>query len=57
MLFRVRREFTWDGKTYRPGEVIDIPEGHPRLTGLIQGRWIIYDASSTPATPKVEVNT
>ncbi len=59
MLFRVKKPFDWDGSSYKPGDVIDIPENHPRLGGMLQGRHILYDASDAPATeqPKTRLVT
>lgn len=46
MRFRVRKPFAWEGKDYQVGQVIEIPEGHPRLRALIeQGRFVTYDSS------------
>ena len=45
MLFRVRKPFVWDGKDYILGDVIDIPEGHPRIEAMVNAsKHIIYDA-------------
>lgn len=50
MRFRVRRPFDWAGRKYESGDVIDIPEGHPRIAGMLQGNHIAYDASPEPTT-------
>lgn len=36
MLFRVRKSLTWDGHTYKSGDLLNIPEGNPRLRALIE---------------------
>lgn len=46
MMFRVRRPFMWEGQDYEVGDVIDIPENHPRLNAMVNGsRHIVYDAT------------
>ena len=45
MRVRALREFDWGGITYRPGDVLEIKEDHPRLGGLFQARTVIYDAT------------
>lgn len=43
MYFRVKKQLNWDGKIYSPGDIIDIPEGNPRLEGLHLGGFLYYD--------------
>jgi len=51
MRFKVSAEdLTWGGKEYQRGDVIEIPEGHPRLDALVWSKQVIYDATS-PANP------
>lgn len=45
MRFRVRKGFDWLGRRYSPGDIVDIPDGHPRLGGLVRGGFVIYDCS------------
>ena len=44
MFFRVKKELRWDGKEYQPGNIVDIPEGNPRIEGLMMGSFITYDS-------------
>lgn len=44
MRFRARRPFSWNGESYSQGDVVEIPEGHPRIEGMLMGRYIAYEA-------------
>ena len=54
MRFIARKEFRWDGRLYEKGDDIEIPEGHPRIGGMIQGRFITYDQSVGSAPKPVK---
>ncbi len=45
MRFLVRKEFLWEGKVYTPGDGLELPERHPRLAGMLQGRFLMYDTT------------
>ena len=45
MRFRVIKQLDWAGNRYQIGSVLDIPENHRRLGGLVRGGFVIYDAS------------
>ena len=52
MFFRVKKEFKWDGREYQKGNIVTIPENHPRIEGLMLGGFIMYDASEpSPCEP------
>ena len=44
MFFRVKKEFLWDGRKYQKGNIVSIPEGNPRIEGLVMAGFICYDA-------------
>ena len=52
MRFRVIKPFTWDGQRFERGDIADIPETHKYLPGMKQGKYLSYDASDAPATPR-----
>ena len=53
MLFRVRKELTWDGVHYDPGEMVEIEENHPRLrTILEQSHHVEYANRDKPEEPQ-----
>ena len=52
MFFRVKKEFLWEGKLYKRGDHIDIPEGHPRLDGMHLGGFVVNDATEPSQIPK-----
>ena len=51
------REFTWEGEHYKPGDRLEILDGHPRLRVMLeQSKHIIYDNTADPpvATKRLE---
>ena len=54
MLFRVKRDgFTWGGKIYDQGEILDIEDGHPRVRALIEQSHILeYANCDMPEEPQ-----
>lgn len=46
MYFRVKKELRWDNKLFQRGDHIDIPEGNPRIGGLLIGGFIVNDSTS-----------
>lgn len=44
MTFRVRKDnFVWDGVKYNQGDIVDIPDGNPRIRAMVeQSRVIEY---------------
>ena len=45
MRSRVRRAFIWSGEHYERGDLIRIPETHPRLDAMIRGGFLVPDPS------------
>ncbi len=45
MRFRILKELDWDGKHYKPGDVLEIREDHPRLGAMVRARHMMYDAT------------
>ena len=39
----MKKEFDWDGRRYVEGDVIEIPEEHPRVGAMVSARFITYD--------------
>jgi len=39
--FLVRRPFDWGGAHYERGDRIVMPQNHPRLNGMMAGRYIV----------------
>lgn len=49
MKFRCKKPFTGGGTHYNVGDTVEIEEGHPRIAGLVQGNYIVYNPSlNTP---------
>lgn len=53
MKFIVISPFEGDGGQHERGEIIELPDGHPAIPGLIQGQMIRYDASERPVGSNV----
>jgi len=41
MKFTCVSPLTWGGQEYQRGDVIDIPDGHPRLSALVRARFVV----------------
>jgi hypothetical protein len=48
MKFRVKKPFVWgpsgQDHAYEAGDVIEIPDGHPRLNGMFLGNYLTYES-------------
>ena len=53
MLFRVRKEITWNGRVYDKGEIFEIEEGHPRIRAMLeQSHHLEYANCDAPDKPQ-----
>ena len=53
MLFRARKPLQWDGVHYKPGDVLEIEDGHPRIRAMLeQSHHIEYSNAEKPSEPQ-----
>ena len=53
MLFRVRKPLQWNKVNYKPGELLEIEDGHPRIRAMVeQSRHIEYANAEAPSEPQ-----
>ena len=45
MRLRELKPLDWAGMRYQIGDILDIPESHERLGGLVRGGFVRYDCS------------